>query len=111
MGVGMAAGLLGVFWMVPASAATFGELASWCAPEASGGRPQLCSSYLQTYLPALRSDDATLNDGVRACVPDSVDEAELLRLIRAFADAHPEAAQLSGIAGTGEALKDRFPCQ
>jgi Rap1a immunity proteins len=93
-----------------ATAATFGELASWCAPEDAGGRPGLCVNYLQTYLEALRTDDASLNDGVRACVPESADHDELVQLIRAYAREHPDAATRSGVAGTGEALKTRFPC-
>jgi hypothetical protein len=105
------AAVLYVTWTGSAGAATFGELASWCAPEDAGGRPGLCTSYLQTYLEALRTDNASLNDGVRACVPEATDNAELVRLIRAFANAHPEASSRSGVAGAGEALKDRFPCK
>ena len=93
-----------------AAAATFGELAAWCAPEDAGGRPGLCANYLQTYLEALRTDDPSLNDGVRACVPNTVEHAELTRLIGAYAREHPDAEARSGVAGAGEALKDRFPC-
>jgi hypothetical protein len=110
-GTGFVAGLLIAAWAGPAAAASFSEFASWCAPEASGGRPQLCASYLQTYLEALRATDGSVNDGVRACVPDSADQAELVRLIRAYARAHPEAAERSGVAGAGEALRGRFPCR
>ena len=33
---------------IPASAVTFGEIAAWCAPADKGGRPNLCSGYLDT---------------------------------------------------------------
>ena len=102
--------LLAVAPAVPASAATFAELAQWCAPEANGGRPGLCSGYLETYLEALASPDPSLNDGVRACVPDTVDRAEIRTLIGSYARSHPEAAGQSGIAGLGQALKGRYPC-
>ncbi|MGD9510691.1 MAG: Rap1a/Tai family immunity protein [Geminicoccaceae bacterium] len=102
--------VLYLVWPGPAGAATFGELASWCAPEDAGGRPALCASYLQTYLEALRTDDASLNDGVRACVPEAADRTELVGLIRTYAKTHPEASSRSGVAGAGDALKDRFPC-
>jgi Rap1a immunity proteins len=95
----------------PAVAATFGELTAWCAPAEAGGRPTLCSRYLGTYLEALASPDASLNDGVRACVPEAADRAELVHLILAYADANPASDALSGIAGAGKALEDRYPCR
>jgi hypothetical protein len=54
---------VGVISAAPAFAASFGELVAWCVPEDAGGRPTLCSGYLETYLPALASSDASLNDG------------------------------------------------
>jgi hypothetical protein len=67
------AGLWGRSLAAPASAATFGELVQWCAPENDGGRPGLCAGYLETYIARLASPDPSLNDGVRACVPESED--------------------------------------
>ena len=61
---------------VPANAATFGELEAWCAPPEAGGRPGLCSGYLETMIQGLASTDPSLNDGVRACVPEGEDRAE-----------------------------------
>ena len=94
----------------PASAATFGELAQWCAAESDGGRPDLCAGYLETYLDGLASPDASLNDGVRTCVPESEDRAQVVALLLTYARSHPEAAGRSGVAGLGQALKDRYPC-
>src|SRR5690348_9979220 len=34
----------------PARAASFGELAAWCAPADAGGRPLLCAAYLDAGL-------------------------------------------------------------
>ncbi|MFL5335875.1 MAG: Rap1a/Tai family immunity protein [Geminicoccaceae bacterium] len=99
-----------VLFAVPASAATFGELVQWCAPEDAGGRPGLCSGYLETYLGGLASTNASLNDGVRACVPESEDRATIRALIQEFARSHPESLPDSGVAGLGQALKDRYPC-
>lgn len=95
---------------VPASAATFGELVQWCAPESEDGRPGLCAGYLETYIAGLASPDASLNDGVRACVPESEDRAKVVALLQSFARSHPEAAGEPGVAGLGQALKDRYPC-
>jgi hypothetical protein len=106
----IAAGLL-CLGVSPAAAATFGELVAWCAPADAGGRPVLCSRYLETYLEALASPKESLNDGVRACVPETADRGELVRLILAYADAHPASDALSGIAGAGKALEDRYPCR
>jgi hypothetical protein len=94
----------------PAVAASFGELVEWCAPEDAGGRPGLCSGYLETYLPALASSDASLNDGVRACVPETTDRAEIRAMIQDYAREHPEAANEPGVLGLGRVLKDRYPC-
>lgn len=93
-----------------ARAATFAELVEWCAPENAGGRPGLCSGYLETYLPALASPDDSLNDGERACVPETTDRTEIRAMIRDYAREHPEAANEPGVAGLGRALKDRYPC-
>ena len=90
-----AAGALAV--AQPAMAASFGELAEWCAPEASGGRPGLCSGYLETYIAALASKDETANGGVRACVPEAADRAELQSLLQAYAKKHPESAGEPGV--------------
>jgi hypothetical protein len=48
---------------------------------------------------------------VRACVPETDDRGEVMRLIQAYARANPSSAALSGIAGVGEALKVRYPCR
>ena len=97
--------------VAPAGAATFGEIAAWCAPPDADGRPTLCSAYLETYLQALASADPSLNNGVRACVPESADRTELTSLVETYARANPSAKSLSGIAGVGEALKGRYPCR
>ena len=76
---------LGVLLVGPAAAATFAELVEWCASEDAGGRPGLCSGYVETYLPALASPDESLNDGVRACVPETTDRAEIRSLILSYA--------------------------
>ena len=102
--------LLALAPSIPASAATFAELAQWCAPEANGGRPGLCSGYLETYLQGLASPDPSLNDGVRACVPETTDRAEIHALIASYARSHPEAGSKPGITGLGQALKGRYPC-
>ena len=94
----------------PTFAASFAELVAWCAPEDAGGRPGLCSGYLETYLSALASPDPSLNDGVRACVPEMPDRAEILALIQSYASEHPESKSKSGVGGLGHALKDRYPC-
>ena len=101
---------LGAIPAAPAFAATFAELVAWCAPEDAGGRPGLCSGYLETYLQALASSDASMNDGVRACVPETTDRAEILTLIQSYASKHPESKSSSGVGGLGHALKDRYPC-
>jgi hypothetical protein len=101
---------LGLVAPLPALAATFGELTSWCAPESSGGRPGLCTGYLETYLEALASPDQSLNDGTRACVPENADRSQINALIQSYAKQHPEAAGESGVRGLGLALGDRYPC-
>ena len=94
----------------PVSAATFGELEAWCAPPEADGRPALCTGYLETYLQGLTSTDPSLNNGVRACVPEAEDRSVVVRLIQVYAREHPEARTLPAIVGVGEALKDRYPC-
>lgn len=103
-----AAGALAV--AQPAMAATFGQLVEWCAPEPSGGRPGLCSGYLETYLQGLASTDATLNNGIRACVPEETDRAAIRALIASYAHEHPEAAGEPGVLGLGQALRKLYPC-
>jgi hypothetical protein len=93
----------------PAMAATFGDLVGWCAE--ADGRPALCSGYLETYLQGLASPDPSLNNGVRACVPETTDRAEIRALIQSYARKHPESLTSSGVEGLGRALKDRYPCQ
>ena len=104
------AALLGMVLATPVRAATFGELVQWCAAESDGGRPGLCSGYLETYIDGLASPDASLSDGARACVPEAEDRARVVALLLAYARSHPEAAGKSGVAGLGQALKDRYPC-
>jgi hypothetical protein len=101
--------LLGIT-MSSARAASFTEFLSWCAPEDRGGRPALCSAYLETYLENLASADPNLNDGVRACVPASADRTELVRQVLAYAAEHPAKPDLSGIGGVGMALQGHYPC-
>jgi|tagenome__1003787_1003787.scaffolds.fasta_scaffold18191790_1 hypothetical protein len=103
--------LVAVATALPASAATFAELVQWCAPEEKGGRPGLCSGYLETYLEGLASPDPSLNDGVRACVPEATDRAQVRALIESHARSHPESGGQPGIVGLGQALKDRYPCK
>jgi hypothetical protein len=95
----------------PVAAATFGELEAWCAPADSGGRPALCSGYLETQLQGLASADPALNDGTRACVPEAEDRSRVIRLMRAYAREKPSSRTLPGIVGLGQALKDRYPCR
>jgi hypothetical protein len=104
------AAVCGMSFAAPASAATFGDLVQWCAPEDAGGRPGLCAGYLETYLAGLASTNVALNDGVRACVPESEDRARILELIEDFARSHPESLADSGVGGLGRALKDLYPC-
>ena len=105
----IAAGL-GTSPAVSAHAASFAELVEWCAPEDAGGRPKLCSGYLETYLGALASHNETLNDGVRVCVPETTDRAEIRAMIQDYARKHPGAANESGGLVVGRVLKDRYPC-
>lgn len=95
----------------PVRAASFGELASWCAPPEANGRPDLCTGYLETYLQGLASTNASLNDGVRACVPEAENRSEVVRLLLAYAREHPDSRTLPGIVGLGEAVKIRYPCR
>ncbi len=101
---------LGLAAPVPALAASFADLTAWCAAESAGGRPGLCAGYLETYLQALAGPDPSLNDGVRACVPEDADRTQIHALIQSYAQQHPEAAGASGVRGLGLALKDRYPC-
>ncbi len=93
----------------PVAAASFGEFMSWCT--GANARPILCSGYLVTYLEGLASPDQSVNSGLRACVPENADRDELMRLIRAYAEANPSSSALPGFAGVGQALKDRYPCK
>lgn len=107
------------FWIIagllllptaPANAATFGELEAWCAPPEAGGRPRLCSGYLETMIQGLASTDPSLNDGVRACVPEGEDRAEVVRLLHAYARDNPASRDRPAIVGLGQAVKGRYPC-
>jgi Rap1a immunity proteins len=93
-----------------AHAATLAELVGWCAPESAGGRPQLCSLYLESALQSLASPEPSLNGGVRVCVPDSADRAQIVTLIRAYSHQHPASTSVSGMGELGLALKDHYPC-
>ena len=90
---------------VPASAVTFGEIAAWCAPADKGGRPNLCSGYLDTEIELLASPDPTMNGGTRVCVPADADRAKLVVLIRDYARRHPNARDQDAFVGLGQALK------
>jgi hypothetical protein len=96
---------------VPVNAATFGELEAWCATPEAGGRPRLCSGYLETMIEGLASTDPSLNDGVRACVPEGEDRAEVVRLLLAYARDNPSSRDRSAIVGLGQAVKGRYPCR
>jgi hypothetical protein len=48
--------------------------------------------------------------GVRACVPETTDRAEIRAMIQDYARKHPEAANEPGVVGLGRVLKDRYPC-
>lgn len=104
------AGLL-LLPVMPAAAATFGEVASWCAPPDAGGRPTLCSGYLETEIQALASTDPSMNGGVRVCVPETEDRSKLRQLMRAYALDNPSSRDLRGVVGLGQALKDLYPCR
>jgi len=94
----------------PAAAATFGELEAWCAPPEEGGRPALCSGYLETYLQGLASTKPSLNGGNRVCVPESEDRGELIRALRVYASKNPSSRKLPGVVGLGRALEG-YPCR
>ena len=96
---------------MPAAAATFGEVESWCAPPDAGGRPTLCSGYLETEIQSLASTDPSMNGGVRACVPETEDRSKLRQLMRAYARDNPSSRDLPGVVGLGQALKDLYPCR
>jgi hypothetical protein len=96
---------------VSVAAATFGELEAWCAPVDQGGKPNLCSGYLDTVVELLASPDATINGGTRVCVPAGVDRGKLVTLIRDYARRHPDARDLDTVAGLGQALNGQFPCR
>jgi Rap1a immunity proteins len=104
------AGLL-LLPVMPAAAATFGEVASWCAPPDAGGRPTLCSGYLETEIQCLASTDPSLHGGVRVCVPEIEDRNKLRQLMRAYARDNPSSRDLPGVVGLGQALKDLYPCR
>jgi hypothetical protein len=95
----------------PVAAATFGELEAWCAPTDAGGRPGLCSGYLETELAGLASADPSLNGGNRVCVPEAEDRSRVIRLLRAYASENPSSRAVPGIVGLGQALKDHYPCR
>ena len=95
---------------VPAAAVTFGEIAAWCAPADKGGRPNLCSGYLDAEIELLASPDTTINGGTRVCVPANVDREKLMVLIRDYAHRDPAARDRDSVVGLGQALKGEFPC-
>ena len=95
----------------PALATSFGELLTWCGPPDRGGRPSLCDSYLDAGLELLASPDKSINDGLRACVPEDEDRAGIVSLLRAYARSHPDTHTHDFVDGLGLALKDRFPCR
>lgn len=97
----------------PAAATSFGELLTWCEPPDQGGRPQLCSSYLDTGLELLASPEKFVHfkDSVRVCVPDGEDRARVVSLLRAYARSRPDAHSVDFVDGLGLALKDRYPCR
>lgn len=103
------AALLAIITPGAAKAATLAELADWCAPEV--GRPNLCSSYLETILQGLASTDPVMNGGNRMCVPPDADRAEIIRLVRAYAARSRAAKETDALDGVGAALKGRFPCR
>ena len=107
----MCLAVLATLIAVPVSAATFGELEAWCAPADKGGKPNLCSGYLDTELELLASPDTTINGGTRVCVPANVDRAKLVALIRDYARLNPAARDLDTVVGLGQALKGHFPCR
>ena len=94
----------------PAAAATFGELAAWCAPADTGGRPLLCAAYLDAGLGLLASPDRAAAGDARACVPAGEDPARVVRLLEDYAGRHPASRRLPGAAGLGLALAGRYAC-
>jgi hypothetical protein len=95
---------------MPVSAATFGELDAWCAPGDKGGKPTLCEGYLQSEITLLASPDKSLNGGIRVCVPENEDRAQIISLLRIYALHHPPSRDLDSVTGLGLALQGRFPC-
>lgn len=90
-----------------AQAATLAELAEWCGEP---GRPNLCSSYLETMIEGLASTDPVINGGNRMCIPPEADRNAIIRQVRAYAGRTKGAAEMSALDGVGSALKGRFPC-
>ena len=93
-----------------ASAATFGELATWCAPQKEGGSQNLCTAYLDSYLQLLASPDEQLSGEHRACVPKSEPLEQIAQIARAYADRNPSSRELAAPVGLGMALQGRYPC-
>ena len=104
------AGLL-LLPVMPTAAAPFGEVESWCAPPDTGGRPTLCSGFLETEIQGLASTDPSMIGGVRTCVPETEDRGKLRQLMRAYARDNPSSRDLPGVVGLGQALKDLYPCR
>ena len=94
----------------PAAAATFGELAAWCAPADTGGRPLLCAAYLDAGLGLLASPDRAAAGDARACVPAGEDPARIVGLLEDYASRNPASRRLSSAAGLGLALGGRYTC-
>ena len=93
-----------------ASAATFGELATWCAPPNEGGSQNLCTAYLNSYLQLLASPNEQLSGEHRACVPKSEPLEQIAQIARAYADRNPASRELAAPVGLGKALQGRYPC-
>jgi hypothetical protein len=92
-----------------AQAASLAELESWCGPDDT--REQLCSTYLETIIEGLASDDPIMNGGNRMCVPPDADRGQIIRLVRAYAAQTKGANDMSALDGVGAALKGHFPCR
>lgn len=93
-----------------ANAETFGELVAWCAPADRGGKPNLCSGYLDSELELLASTDRTVNSYPRVCAGAKADRAQVIELLRAYARANPGARDGESMDGLSAALGDHFPC-
>lgn len=105
----MALGLLVLTVPGTGRAATFEELVGWCTPNT--GSETLCDAYLETIIGGLASPDPVINGGNRTCVPPDTDQAEIVRLVLAYAARSDPPGNLQAIDGVGAALKGRYPCR